>query len=101
MHTSALQADVLKESVPAVVDMLADTVLHPKFLPWELEEEKAAVKAELDAAAKNPQVPQTQVHGGARLKFSTTPRPSRSSPAALLPCRALWPNIPPLARRSC
>jgi hypothetical protein len=42
--------------VPAVVDMLADTVLRPKFLPWELEEEKAAVKAELDAAAKNPQV---------------------------------------------
>jgi len=101
VHTSALQADVLKESVPAVVDMLADTVLHPKFLPWELEEEKAAVKAELDAAAKTPQVPQTQVHGGARLKFSTTTRPSRSSPAALLPSRALWPNIPPLALRSC
>ncbi len=51
------QADALKESVPAVVDMLADTVLNPKFLPWELEEEKAAVKAELDDAAKNPQVP--------------------------------------------
>jgi predicted Zn-dependent peptidase len=41
-----------------VVDMLADTVLRPKFLPWELEEEKGAVKAELDAAANNPQVPQ-------------------------------------------
>ena len=42
--------------MPAVVDMLADTVLNPKFLSWELEEEKGALKAELDAAANNPQV---------------------------------------------
>mmetsp|Transcript_28279 Transcript_28279/g.84387 ORF Transcript_28279/g.84387 Transcript_28279/m.84387 type:complete len:476 (-) Transcript_28279:214-1641(-) len=50
------QVDTLKESVPEAVELLADTVLRPKFLPWEVEEEKVAVKLELDDMGNNPQM---------------------------------------------
>ena len=34
------QVDTLKESVPAAMELLADTILEPKMLSWEVEDAK-------------------------------------------------------------
>lgn len=54
-ESMAYNVDTLKEAVPAALELIADSVLNPKFLPWEVEAQMAVVKAELDDAAKNPQ----------------------------------------------
>eukprot|EP00966_Prymnesium_polylepis_P229478 5310157-Prymnesium_polylepis.1 len=43
------QVDTLKESVPAALEMLAETALSPKFLPWEVRQ-----SARHRATAKRP-----------------------------------------------
>lgn len=49
------QVDTIKSSVPEVVGLLADAILAPKFLPWEIEQQKGTLKIELDDAAQNHQ----------------------------------------------
>lgn len=41
------QVDTLKESVPEAVGLLAQTACHPKFLPWEVQEQSAVIQEEL------------------------------------------------------
>ena len=49
------QVDTLRESVPTVLDMLAETTLAPKLLPWEVDEQKTAVSIELEEFNGNHQ----------------------------------------------
>jgi len=49
------QVDTLKESVPVALEMLAETALSPKFLPWEVTEMGQALKIELDEFNTNYQ----------------------------------------------
>ena len=49
------QLDMLRENLPEAVSLLADNVLAPKFLPWEIDESKALVKLELDDFSQNHQ----------------------------------------------
>lgn len=49
------QLDTQKSMVPEAVELLADTISAPKLLPWEVDEAKAFVKADLDERAANPQ----------------------------------------------
>jgi len=49
------QVDTLKESVPAALEMLAETALSPKFLPWEVTEQAQAISIELDEFGKTHQ----------------------------------------------
>jgi len=79
------QVDALKEAIPSAVELLADAVLKPKFLPWELEEERAAVKMELDEAANNPQELLTELSNAAAFGSRTPlgrplPCPARNLP---------------------
>ena len=79
------QVDALKEATPAAVELLADSVLKPKFLPWELEEERGALKMELDEAANNPQELLTELSNAAAFGSRTPlgkplPCPARNLP---------------------
>ena len=47
--------DTLKSSVGEAVEMLAETTLSPKLLPWEMEQVSAAVKADVESLEHNPE----------------------------------------------
>jgi len=47
-------ADALRAFTPEVVEMLADAVVNPAFLPWEITAEVEKMKLELDDLDKNP-----------------------------------------------
>ncbi|KAL1510788.1 hypothetical protein AB1Y20_007074 [Prymnesium parvum] len=55
-ETIVYQMDTLKEHVPEALDMLAETILAPKFLPWELKEVAQAVSIELEEFSKLKQM---------------------------------------------
>lgn len=49
------QVDTLKDSVPEVVAMLAETATTAKFLPWEVEAQAATLRAEVKEFCSNHQ----------------------------------------------
>jgi processing peptidase subunit alpha len=51
----AYTVDVVKTNVPEAVEILADSVLNPKFLPWEVAHAVEKMREDIKAAKENPQ----------------------------------------------
>jgi predicted Zn-dependent peptidase len=53
-ETTAYYARVLKDDVPLALDVLADILANPSFVPEELEREKSVIVQEIGAAQDTP-----------------------------------------------
>jgi len=85
------QVDTLKESVPTVLEMLAETTLAPKLLPWEVTEQKTAISYELEEFNSNHQaLVQELIHPAAFGKSSPLGKPLMCPPKNLA---ALSPEV--------
>ena len=78
------QVDCLKDSVPAALEMLAETTLAPKLLPWEVEEQKTAISIELEEFNQNHQaLVQELAHPAAFGKSAPLGKPLMCPPKSL------------------
>ena len=78
------QVDTLKSSVGEAVEMLAETTLSPKLLPWEMEQVSAAVKADVESLEHNPEaLVQELAHPAAYGSSSPLGKPLYAKPNAL------------------
>ena len=56
-YSSTIVTDVLKDNIEPAMDILADTVLNPLFLPEEIDESKQIVELQMmQMAQKSPEI---------------------------------------------
>ena len=51
----AYNVDVVKSNVPEALEILADSVLNPKFNAWEVKEQIKRLEADIKGLKDNPQ----------------------------------------------
>ena len=51
----AYNVDVVKSNVPEALEILADSVLNPKFNAWEVKEQVKRLEADVKGLKDNPQ----------------------------------------------
>ena len=51
----AYSMDCVRSAVPEAVEILADAVCNPKFLPWEVAEAIARMREDVKSVKDNPQ----------------------------------------------
>jgi processing peptidase subunit alpha len=51
----AYNIDCVRTAVPEALEILTDSVLNPKFLPWEVADALAKMQEDLERFKDNPQ----------------------------------------------
>lgn len=54
-HQMAYNIDVVKTNVPEALEILVDSVLNPKFLPWEVDVAIKKMSEDIKSVKDNPQ----------------------------------------------
>ncbi|OUW48451.1 MAG: hypothetical protein CBD47_02910 [Synechococcus sp. TMED187] len=85
------QIDTLKTSVPEAMEILADTIFAAKVSPWELDEQRALIKEEIEETRRQHQVHvQELVHTAAFGNLAPLGKPLLSAPNHL---HAITPEV--------
>jgi processing peptidase subunit alpha len=54
-------ADVLRTNIDRATELVAETVLKPKFAPWDIEDQRKIIRIELEEMEKNAQAMVTEM----------------------------------------